>query len=277
MQIKNIILGGVIFIILLLIVIIMKNNSKQKNTENQYKIIFLHHSTGEVIKIGGVPPPRFIHRFIKFETSASKWFKEYNKSNKTNYIFDDQYFPKREPYGWNNYPYDYYNIWVKNAGDKPYLDEPTLEILTTQYNLIIFKHCFPVSNIEKDINMADINSSEKRIENYKLQYLALKKKLNEFPKTKFLIWTGAAQVEANTTREQAERAKSFFSWVQNEWDTTNDNIFIWDFYDLETEGTLYLKKEYARNPNDSHPNQEFAKKVLPLFCQRIIEVIEFNK
>ncbi len=35
-------------------------------------------------------------------------------------------FPKSKPYGWNNYPYDYYNIWVNNAGPKPFMKEPTL-------------------------------------------------------------------------------------------------------------------------------------------------------
>ena len=128
--------------------------------------------------------------------------------------------------------------------------------------------------ILEDTNQPDIDSSEKRIENYKLQYLALKQKLNEFPGTKFLIWTGAAQVENHTTKENALRAKAFFEWVLNEWDSPNDNIFIWDFYGLETEGSLYLKNEYAENIDNSHPNSFFARKVAPLFCKRIVEVIE---
>lgn len=269
---------GTIFIVLLFLgTLIMKNYSKYKISQNQYKIIFLHHSTGEVIKNGRIRPIRFIGRFIKLKSTISKWFEQYNRSNKSNYLFEDQYFPKNEPYGWNNYPYDYYNIWVKNAGDKPYQDEPTLEILAKQYKLIIFKHCFPVCNINEDINHPDINSSEKRLENYKLQYLALKKKLHEFPNTKFLIWTGSAQVESIISKEQAQRAREFFTWVRTEWDTPDDNVFIWDFYELETEGTLYLKPEYARDSNDSHPNQQFAKRVSLLFCDRIIEVIERNK
>lgn len=278
MQNKNIIFIVVLsFALILLGFLFIKKYLINKNTENQYKIIFLHHSTGGIIKSGEIRPIRFIGRFLKQESYISNWLKQYNTSNETNYVIDEQYFPKEELYGWNNYPYDYYNIWVKNAGDQPYLNEPTLEILTKQYNLIIFKHCYPVSNIKEDINQPDINSSEKRIENYKLQYLALKQKLNEFPDTKFLVWTGAAQIESNITKEQAQRAKEFFDWVLKEWDTPNDNIFIWDFYNLETEGTLYLKTEFATNPSDSHPNLSFAKRVSRLFCERIIEVIEQNK
>lgn len=248
-----------------------------RNNKDEYKILFLHHSTGEIIKNGGKKPIRFIGRFIKLSTPISKWFKNYNKSNATNYCFHDQYFPKKEIYGWRNYPYDYYNIWVKHAGNQPFLNEPTLEILTKQYNLIILKHCYPVCNIQEDIDQPDVESPEKRLENYKLQYLALKQKMHEFPNTKFLILTGAAQVENNISKENAKRAKVFFDWVCTEWNTFDDNIFTWDFYKLETEGTLYVKPEYARSLTDSHPNKLFAKNVYSQFCQRIVEVIEQNK
>lgn len=242
-----------------------------------YNIIFLHHSTGQLIYNAGIESNRIFRKLFPQKAYVSKWFYDYNKKNKTNYIITEQYFPKSSPYGWNNYPYDYYNIWVKNAGEIPYLEEPTLEILTKKYDLIIFKHCYPVSNIYNDINKPDVNSNEKRLENYKLQYLALKRKFHEFPHTKFLVWTGAVQVKSNITEEQAINTKSFFDWVRNEWSTDNDNVYIWDFYDLETEGELYLKKENAKGVKDSHPGKLFAKRVAPLFCHKIIEVIQHNK
>ena len=46
---------------------------------------------------------------------------------------------------------------------------------------------------------------------------------------------------------------------------------------METEGTLYLKPEFALNQNDSHPNKVFANRLSPHFCERIIEVIETIK
>lgn len=244
--------------------------------KKEYNIIFLHHSTGRIIYNGGKEPNRILTKLFPHKAYVPRWFNEYNIKNGTNYKISEQFFPKSNPYGWNNYPYDYYNIWVKNGGTQPFMEEPTLEMLTKKYNLIIFKHCYPVSNIINDINEPDINSEEKRLENYKLQYLALKRKLLEFPETKFLIWTGAVQIKTRITAEQALNAKAFFDWVKNEWDTDNDNIFIWDFYNLQTEGDLYLKNENARNANDSHPGMLFAQKVAPLFCQRIIEVIEHS-
>jgi hypothetical protein len=191
-------------------------------------------------------------------------------------LITEQAFPKESPYGWENYPFDYYNIFVKNGGDKPYLEEPTLEILTKEYNMVIFKHCFPVGNIIENKDSADINSSEKTLENYKLQYLALKEKLLQFPDTKFLIWTAAAEVESKSTAEEAGRTAEFVEWVINEWDSQGDNIYLWDFYNLETEGGKFLKPDFAVSKDDSHPNGTFANKVAPLFCQRIVDVIETN-
>ena len=247
------------------------------SAKKSYNIIFLHHSVGNSLLKGGrlIFRPLVNLKIQKF--FITKWFEKYNLLHQTNYKFSEQYFPKREIYGWNNYPYDYYNIWVKNASDQPYKNEPTLEILTKQYNLIIIKHCYPVGDILEDNDKPEIDSSEKRIENYKLQYIALRQKFLEFPDTKFMILTGAARVKATTTESKARRAKEFFDWVKNEWLSPKDNIFIFDFFELETEGTLYLKPEYAINQNDSHPNKAFAKRVAPYFCKCIVEVINQNK
>jgi len=252
-----------------------KNETSMVPDENSYKIMFLHHSTGQVIWEGKASGARaFTSIFNKYK-AVPEWFAEYNKANGTNYFITEQNFPKAKPYGWNNYPYDYYDIWVKNAGPEPYMEEPTLEMLTKDYNMIIFKHCFPVGNIVVGADSAD-NSAEKTLQNYKSQYLALKDKMAEFPDTKFLVWTAAALVESQTNAEEAKRTREFVDWVINEWDTPEDNIYLWDFYNLETEGGHYLKPEYAKSSGDSHPNKSFAQKAAPLFCQRIVDVIETN-
>lgn len=229
-----------------------------KTKRDSVKIIFLHHSIGNNI----------------WEGRVADWFRQYNKNNGKNYKIIEQVFPKSSPYGWNNYPYDYWNIWVKNAGNKPFKTEPTLEILVRKYDVIIWKHCYPVSDIKEDTGRPDVNSTEKRIENYKLQYAALKDKMRQFPDKKFIVWTGAALVKNGTDPKSAERAKIFFNWVKEVWDEKGDNIYVWDFHSLETEGELYLKDNYAENPNNSHPNKSFSKKTAVLFSQRIVSVIE---
>ena len=60
---------------------------------------------------------------------------------------------------------------------------------------------------------------------------------------------------------------------RNTWDEKGDNIFVWDFFELETEGGHYLKTEYARSPSDWHPNSAFAA-VAHCFIKSMVDVIE---
>lgn len=242
------------------------------------KIIFLHHSTGGVIWEGDLSQtdPVAVSENPRLKAQVPVLFAQHNKTNQTRYFVKEMNFPKAAPYGWNNYPYDYYNIWVKHGGDKAYMKEPTLEMLSREYNVIIFKHCFPVSDILPDEEEPDINSEKKTLENYKLQYLALRDKMHEFPNTKFILFTGAMQVQSYLTVEEASRTREFFKWVIEEWDQSDDNIYLWDLFQLQTEDELYFKEEYAVSSNDSHPNKQFAGRVAHLFFNRTIDVIENN-
>ena len=235
------------------------------------KIVLLHHSTGNIIWRGD--RNKYVYKLTK-QGDIQKLFNHYNNKFNTDYEITEQAFPKLTPYGWHNYPYDYYNIWVKNAGDIAYLEEPTLEILTKEYDVIIFKHCYPVSNIQADQDSSNIDSDYKSIANYKLQYAALRDKMHQFPKTKFIVWTGAAQVQKEIREMEAKRAREFFTWVTHEWDLPGDNIYIWDLYKIETNGGLYFPDEFARAADDSHPTNKFGGQAAKLLFNRIIDVIE---
>jgi hypothetical protein len=269
-----------LLIIVLTIIPLISCVRKEKNVTT--KVIFLHHSTGgviwegknstKIVRVVGKISGR-LATILKPKAELPALFKKHSGKN-GGILIEEQAFPKESPYGWNNNPFDYYNIWVKNAGDRPFKQEPTLEMLTKEYQVIVFKHCFPVCNIMEDQDTANIDSDLKTVSNYKLQYLALRNKLHEFPNTKFILFTGAAQVSFNISEEEAQRAKLFFNWVVNEWDTPNDNIYLWDLYKLQTEGGLYFKNEYAVNSKNSHPNQVFAEKLARLLFFRIIDIIE---
>lgn len=258
-------------IFLLIVAILLTGCGSNQN--NMKKIVFLHHSTGYNIWVGNTN--KYSYK-LTGKGDVQRFFADYNKKNKTHYNISERVFPKSTPYGWNNYPYDYYNIWVKNAGENPYMEEPTLEILTKEYDLIIFKHCFPVSRISEDTGSPVINSNVKTIGNYKLQYNALKNKMHEFPENKFIIWTPAVNTKTGMTEDEAIRTRQFYDWMINEWDENGDNIFIWDFYQYETEGGLYLADKNAFSHDNSHPNREFAGRVAPLFGKFIVDVISDN-
>jgi hypothetical protein len=261
------------------------NNSGDKDPKEETRILFLHHSTGQNIwngdrstilsKIVEKTSHKVASKFCK-DAVLQSLFREYNKKFGTSYRINELTFPKRYPYGWHNYPFDYYNIWVKNAGDNPFMEEPTLEMLTKKYQVIIFKHCFPVSNIQPDKDKGNVNSDYKSLANYKLQYLELREKLSGFPETKFIVFTGAARVKSQITTDEATRAREFFDWVVNDWDVPDDNIHIWDLYNLQTEGDLFFKDDYACSYNNSHPDIFFSDYVSKLLFNRIIDVIKTN-
>lgn len=235
------------------------------------KIVFLHHSTGMSLWLG--KSNKYLYKITK-TGDIQKFFAANNRTNETKYAIKELAFPKSSPYGWNNYPYDYYNIWVKNAGEKSFMDEPTLEMLTKEYDVIMFKHCFPVSRISEDTGFPDIDSAEKRVENYKLQYNALKKKMHEFPNTTFIVWTPVLCTKNQMTEDEAKRTHKFYQWMLNEWDEKGDNIYIWDYYKYQADGDLYLLDKNASSPDNSHPNADFSARAGAHLCQFIIDTIE---
>jgi hypothetical protein len=221
--------------------------------------VFLHHSTGGCIWGGGV----------------QEAITQRNAALGTNYTVEELAYPN-DPYPWNNYPADYYRLWVQRDGTYSAEDANTasLENLCAHYSLIIWKHCYPVTNIEPDSGAADPASDEKTLANYKAAYQALKAKMRSFPRNRFLVWTGAVELSASCGAEQAQRLKDFRDWVVNDWDEAGDNIFVFDFWQLETEGGLYLLPAHAAdNGTNDHPSDAFSAEVAPKFAERIMDVL----
>jgi hypothetical protein len=222
------------------------------------KVIFLHHSTGGVI----------------WEAGVERWFERYNTAHGTSYEVRELFYPGYED-PWANYPHEYVQHWVLTSGDKMYRDQPTLEMLARDHGVVVFKHCFPASMMYEHGASVTLSSEEKALDVFKLQYDALKKKMRELSGTKFIVWTAPAMQESTTNLEQAQIAKRFAEWVLTSWDEPGDNIFVWDFRKLETNGTyLFLPQANARAKGDDHPADAFAEKTAPLFAQRIVDVIE---
>ncbi|GLH74843.1 hypothetical protein GETHLI_33450 [Geothrix limicola] len=243
------------------------------------KIVFLHHSTGEVIWNGGLP--QFIQGWnaahgTQYEITEMNYSSALGGRTTLRRLLPERIFNKvvGGRYPWDNYPYDYWNLWVKHRGENRDRSELNLDDLARTYDVIVFKHCFPVSLVKADDGAADVSSPKKTLANYKLQYEALKQRMHEFPQVRFIVWTGAAQTQACSSPEEAERARQFTTWVKEVWDEPGDNIFVWDFHGLETEGGLYLKPEFASAPDDPHPTRALGAKAAPLLGQRIVDVIE---
>lgn len=238
------------------------------------KILFIHHSTG-----GGVYS----------QGNVATWMTNYNTTHGKNYQLTERGYPD-SPYPWENYPYDYWNLWVNPAttcnSSNPKIE--CINTLTQNYNVIIFKHCFPGAGIGADEATSSVSSSAKTLGNYKLQYRALRTMMDNHPNNKFIVWTLTPLHRNATNDADAARAKQFVDWVKTQWLTedgrSHPNIYIFDFWGIVAESNANptqgkvncLKYAYEgdHNGSDSHPNQAANQVAGPLFGQCIVNAIE---
>ncbi len=233
------------------------SGSPQASMPPSAKAIFLRHSTGEYVYDAGVEG-----------AIATR-----NTQLGTNYSTIKRAYPEN-PWDWTNYPSDYYRLWVGTEGSATEAGIQTLEALCADYDLVIWKHCYPVTDIGPDTDSPNPASPSKTLENYKAAYTALKTKMLSFPNNRFIVWTGAVRLEQNTSQAQAERLKAFRDWVINEWDASGDNIYVFDFWYLQTEGDIYQKAANGVGGGDDHPNATFCATAAPKFAERIVDVFQ---
>jgi hypothetical protein len=232
-------------------------------------VIFLHHSIGNNLFNQG---------------NVAGWFDNYNQANGKSFHVVERTYPD-SPWPWNNFPYDYWKLWIGGGCDS---DNPNIECLNTlaaNYDMVIFKHCAPGATIYPDNNDTDITSSFQTMANYQLQYRALRALFDSYPDTKFMVWTLAPWHRLSTNPEDAQRANEFVQWVKNDWLTEDGmphpNIYEFDFFSLVAEldenpanGVRYcLKYDYegSHTDADSHPNLAANELIGPLFSQAIVD------
>lgn len=238
------------------------------------KALFLHHSTGSGLYSQG---------------KVTDWVRTYNSTNNTNFQIIERTYPDT-PWPWENYPYDYWKLWVNNSCNNSNPNIECLPSLASNYGLVIFKHCYPGASVNPDTGTPNISSSRKSLENYKLQYRALRTLMDGMPDKKFMVWTLVPLHRLATTTEEAARAYEFVKWVKNQWLTEDGklhaNIFIFDFYSLAAEmnenpsnGKQFcLKYEYenSHTSSDSHPNTLANQNIGPLFAKAVVDVLTTN-
>jgi hypothetical protein len=241
------------------------------------KAIFLHHSTG-----GGVYSEGHVAEIIS----------EYNAEHSTSYQVDEFNYPDN-PYPWENYPYDYWKLWVDGRCSADTAGIECLESILSRYDIVIFKHCFPGANIGED-GVPDITSSDKTLANYKLQYRALLDIFDLYPEKKFVVWTLTPQHRNATNTDEASRAREFVNWVKNSWlnedGNAHPNVFIFDFFNIVAESNLTpangqvncLKYEYEgdHDGSDGHPNEQaniIAGEAFANFMIQLFSGQEFTK
>lgn len=152
---------------------------------------------------------------------------------------------------------------------------------TAGNDIIMFKSCFPNSNIVADgAAPGDPTSIERTISNYKATFEGLKKEITKYPEKLFIYITAPANTPGATTPENAARAREFNTWLVEKFlpayreETGLDNFAVYDLFGFLAADDNFLRSEYRQShPQDSHPNDigkqaiaaDFMKSFRPLW------------
>jgi hypothetical protein len=130
-----------------------------------------------------------------------------------------------------------------------------------QYDVIAFKSCFPVSNIESADQLAE----------YESHYLSIRDRMDQYPDKIFIVLTPPPEILADTDTEAAARARAFADWLtSDEYLGGHPNVFTFDFFDLLADpSTDTLRVDYQTDEHDAHPNKLADQAIGPLFADFI--------
>jgi len=235
---------------------IMDARSVQAYSHGGYtNVIFLHHSTGRnLIEQGGV-------RELLTEAGLDFWDHDYNTLGLT------------RPDGTRaGYSYGIPDDNTDPDGLARIFSQPLYPWPLNgfsglmQHEVVIFKSCFPVSNIADDA----------QLEQYRAYYLQMREVMDRHLDHVFIVVTPPPLNPAATDAEAAARARAFADWLaSDEFLEGHPNVFTFDFFDLLAEGDPtasdfnMLREEY-REGTDSHPNELANRTVGPLFAEFVI-------
>jgi hypothetical protein len=219
-------------------------------TGGSASIIFLHHSVGESLIEQGNVRQRLTDMGYDFYDHG------YNDDGLvladgtwtgSNFDVPDD----------NTDPDGFADIFAQPLHDPP---DNTFSYLM-QYDVIAFKSCYPVSDIQSD----------EQLDEYESYYLSMRDRMDEYPDKVFVVVTPPPQVPANTDAETAARARAFAEWLgSDEYLSGHPNVFTFDFFDLladPSDNTLRL--DYQAEEEDAHPNALANETIGPLFADFI--------
>ena len=193
-----------------------KNQSEtpQQTSENQTSgkfeksVFFIHHSTGEIYWNGGMEEILTSRGFI---AAAPFW------EGATD-------------------PPDFYGEFTNQSN---------WEILES-YSVIIFKSCFPASDI----------TSDEMLEEYKGYYNQLYEVYEDHPDKLFVPMSTPPLLEGSTSLAAAQRSLEFENWLLGEYkdNYSGTNLVPFGLHSLLSDNNGYLASEFISEGGDDHPN-----------------------
>jgi hypothetical protein len=233
-----------------------RNESRAPEFSN---VVFLHHSVGHnLIEQGGL-------RELFTQAGYQFWDHDYNYIGLTD--------PAGNPTGYsyaipedNTDPDGLYRIFRQREYPLPLNAFSGL----MQHDVIIFKSCYPASDI----------TSEEDLQVRKQMYLEIRAVMDRHPEKLFIVVTQPPLHPAETKPEIAARARIFADWLtSDEYLVGHPNIAAYDLFDQLAEDqpgavdTNMLKVDY-RQGIDSHPSDAANQAIASDFVGFVVDAIE---
>jgi hypothetical protein len=218
------------------------------------RVIFLHHSVGESLIDEGDVRQRL--------TNLGYQFYDHGYNDDGLVLADGTWAGRNfDVPDDNTDPDGFADIFAQPLHDPP---DNTFSHLM-QYDVIAFKSCFPVSDIQSDDQLAE----------YKSYYLSIRDRMDQYPNKLFIVVTSPPQVAAYTEPEAAARARAFADWLaSDEYLRGHSNVFIFDLFDLLADPfTNTLRADYQADEDDAHPNELANQTIGPLFANSIHQAV----
>jgi len=142
-----------------------------------------------------------------------------------------------------------------------------------QFDVIIFKSCFPVTAI----------ASDEQLRAYQEYYMTIRDVIDKYRDKLFIPMTPPPLRASMTNTEMAQRARRFANWIMSEdYHEQRPHLKPYDFFSqLATPETHpqanTLRPEFCRStPSDSHPNIQANRTVAPHWVSFVIEASKYE-
>lgn len=242
---------------------VLDSSSVDQTAHGKYtSVIFLHHSTGHNLIEQGSVRERFSEAGYDF------WDHGYNTQGLRRPDGSFAGYSYRIP-GDNTDPDGLARIFAQRAYPLPLNAFSGL----LQHEVIVFKSCFPVSDI----------TSDAQLQQYKDWYLGMRDVMDNHPDRVFIVMSPPPLNPAATTPEAAARARSFADWLTSDaYLAGHSNVFAFDFFaqlaenDPASPDANMLRAAYRPEEGDSHPNRTANAVVGPRFAEVVIAAAADN-
>ncbi len=217
------------------------------------RIIFLHHSVGQGLIDGGGVREGLTARgyaFYDHGYNGEGLRDAAGEYTGTNFDVPDD----------NTDPNGLAAIFAQPLHDPP---DNTFSHLM-QYDVIIFKSCFPNSNIGSDEQLAEFQS----------YYLSMRDRMDQYPNKLFIVVTQPPQVPGASDPDEARRARALADWLaSDEFLGGHPNVVTFNFFDLLAGEDNFLRAGYRVDDYDAHPNEVANQTIGPLFVDFVDQAI----